>query len=482
MWSFLGDIVTSVAFVVPVALFIYHVFAIGFVIFNEKDDSAKAIAWVFVVAFIPFIGFIAYMLLGYNWRARRAYRKRIVDRAPETAAEARLRVDAAQAASLDERQRLLLHMIGASQPLPASGDNLAQVFFDGPAKFAALRRDIEEARQHIHLEYFIWQRDELGNELRELLFRKIAEGVEVRLLLDAAGCKTTSRRYLRQLRERGLAAYFFHPTTRADLMFINHRDHRKAAVIDGRIGYTGGFNVGNEYINKGRLGFWRDTHVRLEGGAVHDLQSVFLSDWAYATREELHGERYFPASTHPGDLIVQISPSGLDVERPAILYTYFQMITSAERTVRLWTPYFMPEPGLLTALQTAALSGVDVKIITPGRFDHPPVQWAGRTFMPELMEIGIEFYEYQDGFVHSKTMSIDDDFAAIGTANFDHRSMRMDFELTAAFVGKTVAGELNAQFEKDLAHSRKVERTDFIGRPLLTNLKESLSRLASPLY
>ena len=482
MLSFLGDLITSVTFLIPVVLFVYHVFAICFVIFNEKDDSGKAIAWVLVVAFIPFIGFIAYLLLGFNWRGRRAYHKRITDRSPRASAEARIAAESARGPALNERQRLLRNMITASQPLPATYDNHAQLFFDGPEKFAALRRDIEAAQHHIHLEYFIWQRDEFGNDLRELLFRKIAEGVEVRLLLDAAGCKTTSRRYLRELRERGLAAYFFHPTTRADLMFINHRDHRKAAIIDGRIGYTGGFNVGNEYINKGPLGFWRDTHVRLEGGAVHDLQSVFLSDWAYATREDVSGEHYFPPSTHPGNLIVQISPSGLDVERPAILYTYFQMITSAQRTIRLWTPYFMPEPGLLTALQTAALSGVDVKIITPGRFDHPPVQWAGRTFMPDLMDIGIEFYEYQDGFVHAKTMSIDDDFAAVGSANFDHRSMRMDFELTAAFIGNEISGQLNAQFERDMAHSRKVERTDFIGRPLLTTLKESLSRLASPLY
>jgi cardiolipin synthase len=481
--EFVQGILVIIAFVAPVAYFVYHVFAVGFIVFNEKDDSGKAIAWILVAILLPLVGFIAYLLLGLDWRGRKAYKKRITDRSPSHTGKPRLDPEGdVRTDDLTPRETLLLNMVTASQPLPASYDNKAQLFFNGEHKFAALKKDIEAAQHHIHLEYFIWQKDELGNELRELLFKKVKEGVEVRVLMDRAGSKTSSRKYLKELRDQGMPTYFFHPTSKADMTHINHRCHRKNAIIDGRIGYTGGYNVGDEYVNKGPLGFWRDTHVRFEGTAAHDLQSIFLSDWYFATGEDITDTKYFPANAGQGDLIVQVCPSGLDVPRPAILFTYFQLIKSATRTLRIWTPYFMPEPGLLTALQTAALSGVDVKLITPGVFDKPPVQWVGQSYMPELMEMGAEFYEYEDGFVHAKAISADDDLAVVGSANFDHRSMKMDFELTAAMVGGDIATQLNEQFEKDLTHCRKVEPADFANRSFLTRLKEAVSRVASPMY
>ena len=480
--EFLQDILSIIEFLIPIALFVFQVFAVGFIVFNEKDDSGKAIAWILVVVLLPIFGFIAYLLLGFDWRGRRAYKKRITDRSPSHTGKPRLDPEEDPRPDLTPQEALLLNMVTASQPLPASYDNKAQLFFNGEHKFAALKKDIEAAQHHIHLEYFIWQKDELGNELRELLLKKVKEGVEVRVLLDRLGCKTTSHRDLAKLRAQGMATYFFHPGGKADMMNINHRCHRKNAIIDGRISYTGGYNVGDEYVNKGPLGLWRDTHVRLEGTAAHDQQSIFLDDWQYATKENITDPKYFPPSEKPGDLVVQVCPSGLDVTRPAILYTYFQLIKSASRTLRIYTPYFMPEPGLLAALQTAALSGVDVKFITPGVPDKPLVQLVGRSYMPELMEMGVEFYEYEDGFVHAKVISVDNDLAVVGSANFDHRSMKMDFELTATMVGGGIAPQLNEQFEKDLEHCRKVKLEEFANQSFWTTLKQSVSRVASPMY
>jgi cardiolipin synthase len=477
----LQGIWSVVQWVWPIVYFAFTIFAIGYVIFSEREDSTKAIAWVFAVALVPILGFIAYLLLGHEWRGSKMYEKHITDRSPVSRGQPRVEPDVDPMADLTMQQQHLLNLVTASQPLPASYDNKVQLYFNGEHKFAQLKKDIEAAENHIHLEYFIWQRDELGDELKDLLFEKVKEGVEVRVMTDATGSLTSKKKYLKQLRDQGLPMYFFHPG-RKNLSHINHRCHRKNAIIDGKIGYIGGFNVGDEYVNKGPLGFWRDTHARFEGTAAQDLQSVFLSDWYFATGEDITDDKYFPPSDRPGDVAVQICPSGIDVPRPSILYTYFYLITSATRTVRIWTPYFIPRPGLITAIEKASLSGVDVKIITPGKFDHPPVQWAGRTFMPQLMDMGVEFYEYQDGFVHAKVVASDDAAAAVGTANFDHRGFKMDFEMTSAIVGGGIATQLNEQFEKDLAHCRKVEPGDFENWPFIKSTKYAVSRLASPMY
>jgi cardiolipin synthase len=478
----LEGIWSVIQYVWPVVIFLFTIFAALVVIFSEKESPGKAIGWVLGIIMLPIVGFIAYLIVGHEWRGSKEYKKRITDRSPGPKGEPRPDPAAESRPPLTRRQEMLLNTVTGSQPLPVSYDNKAQLYFDGEDKFGQLKKDIAAAEHHVHLEYFIWQRDELGDELKDLLFEKVKQGVEVRVITDPTGSLTSSRKYCRELTDQGLQMYFFHPTKGADWRSINHRCHRKAAIIDGKIGYTGGFNVGDEYVNKGPLGFWRDTHVRFEGTAVHDLQSLFLSDWYFATGEDITDPKYFPPSDQPGDLIVQICPSGLDCLRHSMLYTYFNLIVSAERSVRLWTPYFIPEQGLITALEVAALSGVDVKVITPGKYDHPPVQRAARTFMPDLMDIGIEFYEYQDGFTHGKVLSIDESAAVVGTANFDHRGTRMDFEMTSVMIGDDISGQLNAQFEKDLEHCRKVTQKEFDDQSFWTELRGSLSRMVSPMY
>jgi cardiolipin synthase len=384
--------------------------------------------------------------------------------------------------NLSARQQELLRLGYASGCLLPSYDNRVEVYTNGHQKFGSLLDALAGARHHIHLEYFIWQRDAIGREIEEVLAEKARQGIEVRLLLDGFGSWRISQREIKQWRAQGIQANFFFPVSKASILRLNYRNHRKLVIVDGRIGLTGGFNVGDNYLGKGRLGPWRDTHLRIEGTAVHDLQSVFLGDWEFSTGQTIGGPAYFPPSEHPGHQIVQINSGGPDSPWASVRFMYFRMIASATKSVRLTTPYFIPDQSLITALQASALAGVDVRIITPGIPDHPPVIWAGRTFMRRLIETGVKFYEYQGGFIHAKVLTVDDDIASVGTANFDQRSLEMDFEVNALLLGKDITSVLNQQFEEDLTHCRAVSLEEFIHRPLLTRIKESAARLASPLF
>jgi cardiolipin synthase A/B len=462
-------------------LLAFNILAAAFIIFYEKQEPEKTVSWLLVLFALPGVGFLAYLMLGRDQRKRKFRGKRVRDRCLLDAAERQIEYNRVHS-SLAPRQQEILQLGFAATCLVPSTDNRVRILTTGEQKFGALLAALQAAQHHIHLEYFIWQRDQIGREMEELLQQKAREGVEVRLLLDGFGSWRISRRVLRHWRARGIQASFFFPVTKAGLLRINYRDHRKIVVVDGRIAFTGGFNVGDNYLGRGRLGPWRDTHLQIEGTAVHDLQSIFLGDWEFATGENVAGAPYFPPIEAAGQQLVQISPSGPDSAWANIRFMYFRMITSATRSVWLTTPYFIPDRSLMTALETRALAGVDVRIITPGRPDHPPVIWAGRTFMRRLIEAGVKFYEYQNGFIHAKVLTVDENIASVGTANFDIRSLEMDFEVNALLIGREITAELNRQFEQDLAHSRPVSLDEFINRPLVTRLKESAARLASPLF
>ena len=458
------------------------IFAVIFIVFYERQEPEKTVAWLFVILALPGIGFLAYLLIGRDPRRRKFRGKKVQDRRLIDGAERQAEYMERVQGNLSSRQREILQIGCASASLMPSFDNQVEILSDGQRKFEALKAAIRAARHHIHLEYFIWQRDQIGRELEALLFQKAREGVQVRLLLDGFGSWRVRRREMDEWRAQGIKASFFFPVSKASLLRINYRDHRKIAVIDGRIGFTGGFNVGDNYLGQGPLGPWRDTHLRIEGSAVHDLQSIFIGDWEFATGETIAGPEYVPPSAKPGHQIVQINASGPDSDWAAIRFMYFRMITSATRSIRLTTPYFIPDRSLIVALETSALAGVDVRIITPGIPDHPPVIWAGRTFMRRLIEAGVQFYEYQNGFIHAKVLTTDDNLASVGTANFDIRSLDIDFEVNALMIGEEITRALNRQFEQDQAHSRPVTLDEFIHRPLGTRVKESIARLASPLF
>lgn len=477
VWPF-----SNVAEAVGWYIFLFNVIAAAFIIFYERQEPEKTISWLLVLFALPGIGFFLYLLLGRDRRKRRFRSKTIHDRCLANAPRLDLDPRALEQARLTPEQLGFLQLGYATDCLLPSFDNRVEILTNGEQKFETLIRDIQAARHHVHLEYFIWQKDEIGRWLESLLMEKAREGVEVRILLDGLGSWRISRRDLRRWHEAGIQATYFFPVSKWSLLHINYRDHRKIAVIDGRIAFVGGFNVGDNYLGKGPLGPWRDTHLRIRGSAVHDLQSVFLGDWEFSTDQAVNGPAYFPPSDRPGNQIVQINASGPDTPWPSVRFIYFRMIAAARQKIRLTTPYFIPDQSLTMALQSAALSGVDVRIITPGVPDHPPVIWAGRTFMRQLIEAGVRFYEYQNGFIHSKVLTVDGQAASVGTANFDKRSLDLDFEVNALLVGSEITGELDCQFDIDVAHSRPVTLEELLNRPLGTRIRESLARLASPLF
>lgn len=445
----------------------------------EKRSPAATIAWLLSLAALPVVGFFIYYLFGPR-RIHRSKKKRarVTDRVRALLPDTR---------SLDSETLALMRRAGVRQMMTlawensnaiVSGENAVRVLKNGTEKFPALEEAIRGARHHIHLEYYIFEADETGRYLRDLLIERARNGVRVRLLVDAVGSMDLTRAFIEPLLEAGgeyavfnIVQFGFRKPA------FNFRNHRKIAIIDGCIGFTGGLNIGNEYRDGN--GF-RDTHMRLEGPAVRALQSVFIEDWYWATTKNI-SDPYCFAAEPAGDQLVQVVKSGPDMDWQAIHHLYFTAITSARSHVQLTTPYFVPDEALNTALVTAAMRGVDVKLIVPRRSDSRVVTWAGRSFHDDLLKAGVRIFEYLPTMLHAKTMSIDGILAVIGTANLDPRSFHLNWEIVAATYGSQLAGDLEALFEEDLASSQEVTEESRAQVSFGQRLLEGSSRVFSPL-
>jgi cardiolipin synthase len=351
-------------------------------------------------------------------------------------------------------------------------------------KFEALLAAIREAVDHIHLEYYIIRADRLGQRLMDALVERAKAGVTVRLLYDTVGCAWTPRSFFRQLEDAGGEVAAFFPSRIPYVNFrMNNRNHRKVVIIDGKIAFIGGFNIGDEYLGEvERFGYWRDTHLRIEGSAVLELQAIFLIDWNSAsTRPFEPDERYFALRRHSGSVGMQVVSSGPDSDWEQIRNTYIRMIYAAKRTVYIQTPYFIPDESLLTALKTAVLSGVDVHVMLPEKPDHRWVFWASRFYLGELLRIGVKCYLYRNGFLHAKTVVVDRAIASVGTANIDIRSFKLNFEVNAILYDQGIAGELARAFERDLAVCDVMTWDKYRRRSRMTKIAESCARLLSPI-
>ena len=331
------------------------------------------------------------------------------------------------------------------------------------------------------MEYYIIRKDALGNEIMDILTEKAREGVEVRLLVDAIGFNTGVKEKKR-FKEAGGRLCMFHSMATCMLSpKKNNRNHRKLAVIDGEIGYIGGFNIGVEYLGKGEFGHWRDSAVRIKGSAVNALCVRFGLDWKYASRENILTERrYYPECDFEGDIPVQIVSGGPDMETTnGIAFQYMQMINQANESILIHTPYFGPGDAFIMALRAAAMRGVDVRIIIPDIGDHPFVYWANRKYASMVMEDGVKVYEYHDGFVHSKTMVVDGHWCSVGSANFDDRSMRLNFEANAMVYSDEIGKEMIDAFEEDLGRCTEYTMEMFSDRTLIQRMRTNISWLVS---
>ncbi len=447
-------------------------------IISQRRESGATLAWVFFVVLVPFLGLVAFWILGTTrLRLRRRVRRRVEATVSGKLEVLHLPLMPPSDPPVRPALRTLVRRLDAAGPVDG---NEVELYREGEAKFAALEAAIDRAERHVHATYYIWAADGTGRRVLERLVAARRRGVEVRLLLDDVGTRAGPRFFRPLVDAGGQVARFLPVSLFARRMPLNNRNHRKLVVVDGRVGFTGGMNVGDEYL--GRRGAWRDAHVRLEGPAVVRLQEVFAQDWFHATHEDLVRPDYFPAPTPLGDTWAQILSSGPDDPRwTAIGTLLFAAITSAQRNVWLETPYFVPDQATLAALVSAALRGVDVRLLLPGESDHPLVLYAGRSFYPELLAAGVAIYELPRGFLHAKTATIDGELSTVGSANLDRRSFRLNFETNAFFFGPSMAERLEASFLAVQRDAVAVDAQRFARRSTRQRFGEAAARVLAPL-
>ena len=460
------------------------------IIFLERRNVATTWAWILILLFLPVVGFMLYIIFGQNLSKRKIFQLN----AEHT--EEFVRKLSVQAKELEERRfhfrdpeieqyQPIIYMNLVSGYGLLTQDNEVKIFTDGKEKFHALLKDIDQAKDHIHLLYFIIKNDGIGNQIVQALTRKAKEGVKVRVLYDDMGSAWLPPRFFKPLIEAGGEVAAFFPSKWIPYLNfrVNYRNHRKVVVIDGKIGYVGGFNIGDEYLGLSpKFGYWRDTHLRIKGSTVDALQSRFFLDWNNASEKELRYEkRYFPEKSSQGTSALQIVSSGPDSEWEQIKNGMIKMIYSAKERIDIQTPYFVPDDSLMHALKIAALSGVEIRLMIPNQPDHMFVYWATYSYIGELLKVGVKCFIYEKGFIHAKTIVVDGKIASVGTANFDVRSFKLNFEVNAFLFDVQVAGRLQTIFEQDLKNSRELTKEVYNRRSNWIRFKESISRLLSPI-
>ena len=472
------------------ALGAYWVAVTAFIV-SENRRPQSAFAWLFLLLTVPVLGVVVYVLFGRMrggvGHARKLIKQELPGHLAQTLAPLLAEHEAGMA-RLAGTSRRLASLVGANSQAILTTSNRLEVLEDASAFYPRLLADIEGARASVHLQSYIWRPDRLGERLLALLARKVREGVEVRLLYDPVGSigalGIPMLLYRRRMRVAGIDMRPTSPLWRVHT--ISYRDHRKVAVIDGRVGYAGGLNMGDEHLRP-PPGFarWRDTHARYEGQAVRALQAVFAVDWANATRQPLLGPEHFPP-LGPGfegaRVPVQFVTSGADSEWRAVRQQYFGMVTAARTRVRVQTPYFVIEDSLNEALKAAALSGVDVSLMIAEREPgHRLVHWAASTYFADVAAAGVEVLLYQGGFLHAKTVAVDGEVASVGSGNWDIRSFSINYELNALIHDPRVAGEVEAAFERDRADCRVFDPAEYRATHPLRRFRDSAARLVSPL-
>ncbi|MCC5909450.1 MAG: cardiolipin synthase [Clostridiaceae bacterium] len=461
---------------------------VSILIILDNRNPTRTVAWLLSLIFLPVVGMFLYLYIGQNHRKKSTFIKKrkqdykvvhtlLTEQLQFTGHENLLKKN-----FNDARGKVAPLLIQNSES-PITVNNEATVLLNGNETFKEMLKAINKAKEHIHMEYFIIKDSEIGRKFQRALIKKAEEGLEVRVIYDAVGCWKLKEGFLTPLKKAGVKIKPFLPVT---LPFfgsrLNYRNHRKILVVDGSIGFVGGLNIGDEYLGKNKkMGFWRDTHLKIKGEATYLLQVIFLRDWYFVSKEELDEANYFPFLGSCGEQMIQITSSGPDSYWGSIHQAYFSAINSASKRVYITSPYLIPDESIAMALKTAALRGVDVRILLPGRPDHRTVFWASKSHFLELLEAGVRIYQYQNGFVHSKVFIVDDNFSSIGTANLDIRSFQLNFEVNAFIYNEETSRRLKEIFHIDLQNSSEVLLEEYKKRPFNHRFKESIARLFSPI-
>ena len=482
-WLLLSEII-YIAIVVMVALRIIY----------DTRSHVKTLAYLLLVIFVPVFGIFFYFSFGINYQKRKIYTKKLIE---DEHLRAKLYNDMlqsskdilAQSSPEVQSSRELAVLLFRDIKSPLTGNNKVRVLNNGENKFPAVLEALREAKDHIHIEYYIYEDDEIGRAIEEVLIQKAEEGVQVRFIYDDFGSRSIRRKMVPRLRAAGVMAFPFHKITFLLLANrLNYRNHRKIIVVDGQTAFVGGINVSDRYINKAedphKL-YWRDTHLRIDGPGTHYLQYLFLCDWNFCADKNLEPtEKFFPKPTSfpvKGDQVVQIAAAGPDSDFPTVLFSMIQAINHATEEILITTPYFIPGQSMLNALVIAALSGVSVKLLVPGVSDSRLVNAAARSYYNELLEVGVEIYLYRKGFVHAKTLVSDRKVAIVGTANMDYRSFDLNFEVNAVVFSSETADELREAFYRDIKEADKIDPVAWQDRPKYRQLLEKTAKLLSPL-
>lgn len=448
----------------------------------RKKNPASALAWIWAILLFPIVGAVLYLGFGTNRISRKYLRRKARARLGSERVGGPTGGGPSPAPELDSDTLRRFRMLEGLTRRKSTYGNRVELLTDAAAFYPALLRDIETAKQHIHLEFYIWHDDATGRKFLDALVRAARRGVEVRLLVDEVGSVELNASFFKPLVEAGgKSSWFLSLHFLRHRFFINLRNHRKVAIIDGRIGYVGGINIGDEYLGLDpEVGYWRDSQFRLEGPAVPQMQEVFADDWYFATDEKIVRETYYPESTVSGTQPVQVIEDGPDAEFHALHMTCLDLIAQAERTVWIETPYFIPYPDLIAHLQMASLKGIDVRLVLSGKLDHPYMLHINRSYYDDLLKYGVKIFEYQKGMLHSKLMVVDGAWNFVGSANMDIRSFRLNFELNLAIYDRGLAQQIEAQVTADLTQSGEIRLKEFQARPWIERAKESVLRLFAP--
>ncbi|MDR1866483.1 MAG: cardiolipin synthase [Bacteroidales bacterium] len=474
-WIKLLYLITFIFMVVPVI--------------QQRGDPLKTIAWLLVITFLPVIGIAIYFFVGKNYRKEKIFsRKGLSDSRQIKLLSQYQPTNTTQKSYWPdesvEGKKHIMKMLYNSEKVLLTEYNKVKILVNGKETFAAIIKALERAIDHIHMEYYIIEDDRIGNIIREILIRKAREGVEVRVIYDDIGCWSLSKQYIRSLKDAGVRIFPFMPVRLPFLTNkINYRNHRKIIVTDGQTGFVGGLNIADRYISGDEeLGPWRDTHLKIEGEAVYSLQSIFLLDWFFASKRNIHHhDKYFPPTSVTDRHLMQIVASGPDSDWASIMQTYFLAISTAKSSICISTPYFLPNESIRTAIRSVSLSGVDVRILLPKRCDSKLVMWGSYSYIGELLDAGIKVYLYEKGFPHSKLMVIDDVFCSVGTANMDIRSFDQNFEVNALIYDQRVAAAMRNIFMNDIKGLKSIDPVAWEQRRGWVVFRESLARVFTPL-
>jgi cardiolipin synthase len=477
-------------FLIISTIYILLLVFVCFKILYDVHSTTKTFAYLIVTIVLPVVGMFVYFAVGANYRKNKLYSKKIVtdDKILSDIKEKIVHQSEDSwnrgAHEVKTHEKLARMLLNDNSPLTAN--NEVRLLLNGETKFPAVIQALKNAKHHIHMEYYIFEDDQIGKQIKTILIQKAKEGLQIRFIYDDLGSRSIRKEFIRELRDAGIEVYPFYK-----IFFIafsnrtNYRNHRKIIVIDGSISFMGGINVSDRYINgpdEKKL-FWRDTHVQINGPGVFYLQYLFICDWNFCSGRQLAIERdYFPPpQENKGNSYVQIAASGPDSDSPTIMYSLMETIVTAKEELLITSPYFIPGQSILDAICVAALSGVQIKLLVPRVSDSAMVNKAAKSYYSEILDVGVEIYLYKKGFVHAKTIVADGELAIVGSANMDHRSFELNFEVNSVMYDREIAQQLRSAFFEDIKEADKIDPAIWAKRSRLSQLPEKLARLLSPL-